>query len=1071
MSTKSKKLRFISLCWDYASALSLIALLVLLWHLGKGPIQVNFLRPYIIQALTNETSSYDLSVGSVNLELVHSVQPVKIIAKDVRFQDKDEKYLVEAPRLSLSFSARALLKGMLAPSAVEIEEPKMHITAAYGVKDLPEDEKKEKLKELNLKKLEFYFEQFEDFMERFNSPEKLYLESFINSIRITDAELTMNEVEMGRQFTFTDMDFSFERRVADIMITADSAVMFDDRISGLDMALKYRLVNDEVVYSLNFSDLVITDLYDILVPEKGDIRVVDVPVNGQFSALIDFGNVLRDKEHFADNLGQNIKDVRFAIEGGKGKIGFGDSDDFDYNVSSFNLAGRLHGGLDKIKIENATFDFDDKKADLSLSAEGFKDYFLRGNQENFKLNFTAKLGAVEMDELSLLWPKYLGEKAWLWCKESLYGGSISNGVFSFDFGYDEKTKSFGLLSLNGTAEVADANLNYLEGMPIVRNVYGTVSFKQDKISIDVDKGVSDGVILTGGNVLLYDLNKNDNFISINLTGNSTITNALKLIDHEPLGFAKEMGVNPELVSGDVDVRLKLDFELKTDLKPEELNVEVFGDLKQVEYLGMQEGKTFVADALKLKVTEEGFELLGVAKYQGIPIELMLKENFKETSHKSRIVADVKVDDKVLKTLGVESEILAAPYFTGQSDIRAILTFLNNGEMELTLDGSLKNTFMDYAFLGFVKEKGIPCRAKATMIIAGDKIKEVTDFSLLKSQFSLKGKMRMTDDGRLKTIDITEIKAPKAFAKAKVDLNYAPKLNLKVTVTGDSYDLTEFFDTRKKTAAADKKKKKSLKDPLEDVMDTDIVVGVNKLWTNDKVPVTNFAGKAELRKGIGLHRLNLIGNYGGSRDVKMKLDFEPRGSEHILNIDSNNAGSTLKVLRLYENMRGGNLKIEAKRDKYKNFKGQARMWDFALSDTPIFAKILSVASLSGMVDMLTGEGLTFSHLSAPFTYTFSTKNLATEGARMSGSVLGVTMTGQYNLADGDIEANGMIIPAYGLNKMLGNIPLVGKVLAGKDGTIFATNYSIKGNSDKPDISINPLSTLAPNSIKELFSSEE
>lgn len=134
MSTKSRKLRFFSLFWDYASALSLIALLVLLWHLGKGPVKVNFLRPYIIQALTNETSDYDLSVGSVNLELVHSVQPVKIIAKDVQFKDKEGEYLVEAPRLSLSFSARALLKGMLAPSSIAIERPRVRITASYGLK-------------------------------------------------------------------------------------------------------------------------------------------------------------------------------------------------------------------------------------------------------------------------------------------------------------------------------------------------------------------------------------------------------------------------------------------------------------------------------------------------------------------------------------------------------------------------------------------------------------------------------------------------------------------------------------------------------------------------------------------------------------------------------------------------------------------------------------------------------------------------------------------------------------------------------------------------------------------------
>mgnify|MGYP003292114073 CR=1 FL=1 len=134
MSKKTKKLRFISLFWDYVSALSLILLLMLFWKLGKGPIEVNFLRPYIIQALTNDTSSYDLNVKSVNLELVHSVQPIKIIAKDVSFKDKNDNYDINAPRLALSFSTRALLKGLLAPSSINIENPKIKITTFYNIK-------------------------------------------------------------------------------------------------------------------------------------------------------------------------------------------------------------------------------------------------------------------------------------------------------------------------------------------------------------------------------------------------------------------------------------------------------------------------------------------------------------------------------------------------------------------------------------------------------------------------------------------------------------------------------------------------------------------------------------------------------------------------------------------------------------------------------------------------------------------------------------------------------------------------------------------------------------------------
>jgi len=1069
MSSKTKKLRFLSLMWDYASALSLIALLILLWHLGKGPIEVNFLRPYIREALTNDTSSYDLDIGSVNLELAHSIQPVNIIAKDVVFKDKKESYTIKAPKLALSFSARALLKGLLAPSSISITDPQISLSISYGLKK--DKNQAPELKELKLKKLQFYFTRFEEFLERFNSPEKLYLESFINNIDIKGATLNINESETGRLVSFDNMDLSFNRNITDITITADSAVKFENRTAALDTGLKYRFLDDSLTYTLNFSELVITDLYEALSLKKAGLRAVDIPVNGSFRALIDFGAILKNKASFADSLVQNIKDLSFAIEGGKGKIGFGDSKDFDYDVSSFSLSGSGSGGLDKININKADFDFGGKKAEISLAVTGFKDYLFKNDMQNLKLTFTPRLGAFKVDELTTLWPRYLGHKAWDWCKESLYGGDVKDGSFVFNFGWDEKASAFGLQNLSGTAVISDANLNYLTGMPVIKNVYGTASFTENSITINVDKGISEGVILTGGSVVLSDLNKDDNFIAIDLTGNAAIKDALKLIDHEPLGFTKEIGVNPDDIAGDIDIGLKLNFELKSDLKPEEIKVTVTGDLKEVEYLNLPEGTTLTADTLKLSVTEQGFTLKGTAKYQNIPLNINVNEKFKDKSGAAQITVIAKINDNDLKTLDIQSEILSAPYFTGTSEITAVLSFLNNGKINISVDASLKDVALDYAFLGFAKPKGIPCRAKASFKIANELVEEVSSFSLLKAQFEASGNMKMTPEGKIKTITINNIKSPKSFAKAKIDFSYKPDLSLKVTVTGDSYDLTEFFDKKKKdTAAAQKKKQKSLKDPLEDIMNTDIIIGVNKLWTNHKVPVTNFAGRAELRHGIGLHRLNMVGNYGASKDVKMNLSFEPRGSEYVLTVDSNNAGSTLKVLRLYDNMKGGNLHIEAKRDKYKNFKGHAKMRDFALADTPVFAKILSIASFSGMVDMLLGDGLTFTHLNAPFSYTFSTKNLATEDAKMFGSVLGLTMSGSYNMFTDKIEAKGLVTPAYGLNTFIGSIPLVGKVLAGADGTVFAANYTLTGSLDKPVIAINPLSTLAPNSLKELFSGE-
>ena len=133
-----------------------------------------------------------------------------------------------------------------------------------------------------------------------------------------------------------------------------------------------------------------------------------------------------------------------------------------------------------------------------------------------------------------------------------------------------------------------------------------------------------------------------------------------------------------------------------------------------------------------------------------------------------------------------------------------------------------------------------------------------------------------------------------------------------------------------------------------------------------------------------------------------------------------------------------------------------------------AKLLTVASLSGMLDMLKGDGLVFSHFDAPFTYEH--KTLKITDAKMFGNVIGFTSEGTVNRTTSDIDIKGIVSPAYSLNSMVGKIPFIGKVLAGSDGTIFAFDYAISNTIDDPKISINPLSILSPNSVKDLFKEE-
>ena len=231
-------------------------------------------------------------------------------------------------------------------------------------------------------------------------------------------------------------------------------------------------------------------------------------------------------------------------------------------------------------------------------------------------------------------------------------------------------------------------------------------------------------------------------------------------------------------------------------------------------------------------------------------------------------------------------------------------------------------------------------------------------------------------------------------------------------------------------------------------------------------IKNFAGSAKLVKGVGIYEMHLIGNFGYNKKAMLKFDYIPKpNKEFLLTIDSNDAGRTMKFLRLYDNMQGGILSIIGKRDAEKNFIGHGKIRDFSLHNTGVLTKLLSVASVSGVINMITGEGIAFSHLDAPFEY--KNKTLYTKEAKAFGNVIGITTSGNYNRISEELNAKGVIAPAYGLNTLIGKIPLIGRLLRGKDGTVFAANYKITGDVKDPKISINPLSALSPSSIKDSF----
>ena len=126
------------------------------------------------------------------------------------------------------------------------------------------------------------------------------------------------------------------------------------------------------------------------------------------------------------------------------------------------------------------------------------------------------------------------------------------------------------------------------------------------------------------------------------------------------------------------------------------------------------------------------------------------------------------------------------------------------------------------------------------------------------------------------------------------------------------------------------------------------------------------------------------------------------------------------------------------------------------------KILSLASLQGIADLLTGEGIRFNELEMDFNS--NKKLIKIEEMYAIGPSISILMNG-YVETGNLVSLRGTLVPATTLNKVIGSIPIIGKILVGKkmgEG-VFGVSFKIKGPPKNLKTTVNPIKTLTPRFI--------
>ena len=103
------------------------------------------------------------------------------------------------------------------------------------------------------------------------------------------------------------------------------------------------------------------------------------------------------------------------------------------------------------------------------------------------------------------------------------------------------------------------------------------------------------------------------------------------------------------------------------------------------------------------------------------------------------------------------------------------------------------------------------------------------------------------------------------------------------------------------------------------------------------------------------------------------------------------------------------------------------------------------------------------------YEFSNEKLRLVDSLIKGSELGLSFGTVIGFEDDYFLTTGTIIPAYTLNTLLTNFPIVGDIITAgspEDGLLGA-NFKIEKKEGEYEMSYNPISVFVPNILKNFL----
>jgi hypothetical protein len=570
-----------------------------------------------------------------------------------------------------------------------------------------------------------------------------------------------------------------------------------------------------------------------------------------------------------------------------------------------------------------------------------------------------------------------------------------------------------------------------------------------------------GMAVTNGRVDIPQFKPRGQFATISARVEGDARNLLEVLLQEPIGLGERLPVDPASATGRGIVNVRLQRPMVREAEFSDWRFTVDGAIR--DFAGNMTTRRMAVSHGQLQVRgdQRAVTVSGPIRAGSSAIE-----NVRWTEHigprsgsssEYQISGDFDADD--LERLGYP----VANYAQGRIGVTISGQGRGFDVDDARIELDLTNAAVELPRSFWTKRAGQAASARFTVERTSDGGLAFSNIDARGAGLNTQGRARLTRDNRLVETELTRL-AIEGRADARVSAVRAADGGLNVQIRGALFDAAPFMgsDNAPATTATS-----GARAPTPPPMRASVVVDRLKM----RGGATLSDARVDLTTSRGaLATLVAEGQSPNGRAFSLALgprSTDPRGG---IRFRSDDAGFAVRALTGSENVVGGTASADGewRGGPPSQARFNVRMRDFQVVRLPAMARLLSSAgSLTGLVEMLNGDGIGFNALDAEMTYA-NDRLTFTEG-RMAGPSLGLTGAGRYDIRRDNLDIDGVVAPSPALNlSMLGEIPVIGDLLVSRRGEgVFGMTYSINGRASEPRVGVNPVSALTPGILRRIF----